>query len=141
MANLKNFLKMYWPSIMTIVITFLTLITTFKILDINFNSNTNKEVKKIVTVEAFSSKPTIESVQTVNKGNMLAQHDTCSKHKPDTCMINSQCILLDGDRCVGGSCSGLTYHTTNDGKDEIEYKYYKCKGEDGKNKCVGNCPK
>ena len=70
MSNVKNFLKTYWPSILTVVVTFLTLITAFNILDINFNKTVDKKVEKIVTVEAFSSSPSLGSVEDVAKGDL-----------------------------------------------------------------------
>ena len=84
MSNVKSFLKTYWPSILTVVVTFLTLITAFKILDVNFNPVVNKKVEKIVTVEAFSSSPSLNSVEEIAKGDLLKQHELCKTFSVDT---------------------------------------------------------
>ena len=77
MTNVKSFLKKYWPSILTVVVTFLTLIIAFKILDVNFNPVVNKKIEKIVTVETFSSSPSIESLEKISKADPQEQDRLC----------------------------------------------------------------
>ena len=53
MAYLQDFWKDQWYNIMFFVVIMLTLIAVFSILGINFKDDQNKELKKIVTIEAF----------------------------------------------------------------------------------------
>ena len=128
MANVKSFLKTYWPSILTVVVTFLTLITAFKILDVNFNPVVSKKVEKIVTVEAFSSSPSLDSVEEVAKGDLLKQHELCKTFSVDTASKTGMCVCLDGKRPVGGSATGPTY-LTNKGK-KVDFDFYTHRGKE-----------
>ena len=128
MSNVKNFLKTYWPSILTVVVTFLTLITAFNILDINFNKTVNKKVEKIVTVEAFSSSPSLGSVEDVAKGDLLKQDQLCKTFSVDTANKSGMCVCLDGKRPVGGSATGPTY-LTDKGK-KVDYDFYTYRGKE-----------
>jgi len=128
MSNVKNFLKTYWPSILTVVVTFLTLITAFNILDINFNKTVDKKVEKIVTVEAFSSSPSLGSVEDVAKGDLLKQDQLCKTFSVDTASKSGMCVCLDGKRPVGGSATGPTY-LTDKGK-KVDYDFYTYRGKE-----------
>lgn len=128
MSNVKNFLKTYWPSILTVVVTFLTLITAFNILDINFNKTVDKKVEKIVTIEAFSSSPSLGSVEDVAKGDLLKQDQLCKTFSVDTASKSGMCVCLDGKRPVGGSATGPTY-LTDKGK-KVDYDFYTYRGKE-----------
>lgn len=56
------------------------------------------------------------------------------------CKSTSCCVLLNGNKCVGGTSKGPTYLTRNGKKVEFDYFEYKSK-DDGSVKCRGNCPK
>ena len=43
-SEVTEFLKTYWPSIMSIVISFLTLMIVFQILGVNFNPVQDKHI-------------------------------------------------------------------------------------------------
>ena len=128
MANVKSFLKTYWPSILTVVVTFLTLLTAFKILNVNFNLAVNKKVEKIVTVEAFSSSPSLGSVENISKSDPLMQHELCKSFSVDTANKTSMCVCLDGKRPVGGSATGPTY-LTNKGE-KVDFDFYTHRGKE-----------
>lgn len=134
MANVKDFLKTYWPSILTVVVTFITLLTAFSILNVNFNQPKNTQIEKVVTVEAFSSKPNIDALHQVYKGDLPALDNLCKGFSVDTANTASFCVCLDGKTPVGGSVRGPTY-LTKDGE-KIDYKYYTWKGTCPR----GNCP-
>ena len=55
--NPADFLKKQWPSILTVVITFLTLIMIFQIVGVNFSPVEDKHVEKVVTIESFDTEP------------------------------------------------------------------------------------
>lgn len=134
MADVSSFLKTHWPSILTVVVTFLTLITTFKILKINFNPNVEKHIEKVVTIEAFNDKVSISSVEDANKDDLHAQHKICQGFSKETADKTSMCVCLDGDRCVGGNRRGPTFKTEKG--EDVDFKYYTHKG-----KCYGaDCP-
>ena len=134
MADVKSFLKTYWPSILTVVVTFLTLLTAFRIMGVNFNPVVEKHIEKVVTVEAFESTPTLHAVHKASSGDLLKQHNICKGMHLDTAHVSSMCVALDGTKPVGGSAKGPTY-LTEKGK-KIDYDYYTHKGT-----CYGNCPK
>lgn len=134
MAGLADFLETYWPSILTVVVTFLTLLTVFKMTGVNFTPIEDKQVEKIVTIESFESTPDSEAVVAANDNDKLALHGVCTELSKKACMNASYCVLLNGERCVGGNKSGPTYLTKNGNK--VDYKYYHHKGN-----CKGSCPK
>jgi hypothetical protein len=59
------------------------------------------------------------------------KNKSCKKLTKDNCTTVGCCVLLNGEKCVGGNESGPTYLTEN-GKD-IDVQYYKykdtCKGK------------
>ena len=52
MSYLDSFLATHWPSILTVVICFLTILTAFKILNIDFNPVVDKRINKIIRTYA-----------------------------------------------------------------------------------------
>ena len=131
--NPADFLKQQWPSILTVVITFLTLILVFQILDVNFSPIENKHIEKVVTIESFDTNPSQDVIPGNHNHNPKPLHDTCTTHSTRACKTASFCVLLDGEKCVGGNKHGPTY-LTQDG-DKVDYNYYY-----HKNKCYGKCP-
>ena len=53
-STVKNFLKDEWPMILIVVVVFMTLLSIFLILGINFNPPTNKKIQKEVVVESMA---------------------------------------------------------------------------------------
>lgn len=137
-AEVVDFLKTYWPSIMSVVITFITLIIVFQIVGVNFTPVEDKHIEKVVTIESFDTEPSQDIIGKTNSNNLGKLHEVCSGFSTRACKNASYCVLLGGNEskpmCVGGSRAGPTYHT-KDGKD-IDYDYFWHKG-----KCVGKCPK
>lgn len=131
--NPADFLKKQWPSILTVVITFLTLIMIFQIVGVNFSPVEDKHVEKVVTIESFDTEPSQDVIPGNHNHNPKPLHDTCTTHSTRACKTSSFCVLLDGEKCVGGNRHGPTY-LTQDG-DKVDYNYYY-----HKNKCYGKCP-
>lgn len=131
--NIADFLKKQWPSILTVVITFLTLILVFQILGVNFSPVEDKHIEKIVTIESFDTDPSQEVIPDNNDHDHKTLHDTCTTHSKRACKTASYCVLLDGESCVGGNRHGPSYLTKNGNK--VDYKYYY-----HKHKCYGKCP-
>lgn len=125
-----EFLKEQWPNILTIVIIFITLLSIFSILGINFNPITNKKIQKIVTVESFSPDSLSDSFCSdyLTDSNKLDKQ--CNKLTESNCNSTSCCIWLNGNKCVAGGERGPTFRTNN-GQD-IDVEFYSWK-----NKCYG----
>jgi hypothetical protein len=69
-----------------------------------------------------------------NNMSSLEKHNNCKKLTKNNCTTVGCCVLLNGEKCVGGNESGPTF-LNEDGKD-IDVQYY-----NHKNKCVGKgCP-
>ena len=65
---------------------------------------------------------------------MQKTNGTCKDLSSHSCNNASFCVLLDGERCVGGNKNGPTYLT--EGGKRTEFKYYNYKGV-----CSGICQK
>ena len=134
MASQADFLQKYWPSILTVVVTFLTLLTAFKIMGVNFTPIVDKKVEKVVTIESFESRADPETVAKVSRDDPAALHSTCTSISKKSCGVASYCVLLNGEQCVGGNARGPTYLTQDGAK--VDYNYYVHQG-----KCHGKgCP-
>lgn len=83
--------------------------------------------------EQFDTHPTLDNIHSSNNYDMKKTHGTCKDLSNHACNNASFCVLLDGERCVGGNKKGPTY-LTEDGKD-VDYKYYNYRGA-----CSGTCP-
>ena len=101
---------------------FLTLILVFQILDVNFSPIENKHIEKVVTIESFDTNPSQDVIPGNHNHNPKPLHDTCTTHSTRACKTASFCVLLDGEKCVGGNKHGPTY-LTQDG-DKVDYNYY-----------------
>jgi len=139
-AELKDFINKYWPSIITVVITFLKLIIVFQIVGVDFNPVEDKHIQKVVTIESFDTEPNQETIPKANNNDAVKIHNICTGFSDRACKTASYCVLLGNNkeepaklRCVGGRSSGPTY-LTEKGKD-VEYDYYY-----HKHKCHGACP-
>jgi hypothetical protein len=122
MNEILLFLEKTWPSIITVVIIFLTLIIVFNMIGINFSPIQDKHIQKVVTIESFESKADTETISKVYKNNPSVLHSTCKTNSKNSCAISSYCVLLNGKTCVGGNENGPTY-LTNEGN-KVDYNYY-----------------
>jgi hypothetical protein len=144
--SVKQFLIEQWPIILTIVIIFITLLSLFSILGINFNPSENKIIQKEVVVESFGSNNDSNSLSDDFCNQFSSQSDVldkqCNKLTEHNCNTTSCCVWLNGKKCVAGNESGPTFLTTKtDNKEkpldvdvDVAYYYYK-------DKCYGkDCP-
>ena len=127
------FFRAQGANIITVVVLFISLLTLFSILQVNFNPVVNKHVQKVVTVESFEDSDSPESlcVQYADKPHKI--HQKCRELSEAACNIPSCCVWLNGKRCVGGGTRGPTFHTENGEDIEVDYFHLK-------NKCRGKCP-
>ena len=141
----NEFLTEQWPIILIVVIIFITLLTLFAILGINFNPSKNKIIQKEVIVESFNdnnnnNKNSLSDdfcTQFSSQSEVLDKQ--CNKLTEHNCNTTGCCIWLNGKQCVAGNERGPTFLTTKiDNKEtdvDVAYYYYK-------DKCYGKgCPK
>ena len=134
MPNMKVFLKEQGPNILTVVVVFITLLGLFAILGVNFDPVVDKHVEKVVTIESFGPSSRAESACDKYHSDPMKIDSWCQTLSKKGCVATSCCVLLNGEKCAGGSRTGPTFHTSN-GKD-VDYDHYHHRGD-----CIGNCPK
>jgi hypothetical protein len=140
-SNLNNsfsvqnvpFYKDHFYEIISVVVVIIGALTFFAILNINFNEKEDKRIQKIVTIESFD---TILSGDTIcsNTKSPSEINSLCNQLTKKNCKLSSCCVLLNGEKCVGGNKEGPTFYSEKEKKINIDYYYYK-------DKCFGNCPK
>ena len=92
-----------------------------------------RKTTTVVTYETFENKDKCDTLH--GKSHELEEY--CATLHPKLCKQKSCCVLGKMDnsetmKCVAGSKTGPTYHTTEDGTDiNFDYYYYqgKCYGE------------
>ena len=133
----KEFLIEQWPIVLTIVIIFITLLTLFAILGINFNPSKNKIIQKEVIVESFNdnnnnNKNSLSDdfcTQFSSQSDVLDKQ--CNKLTEHNCNTTGCCIWLNGKQCVAGNERGPTFLTTKiDNKEtDVDVAYYSFKNK------------
>jgi hypothetical protein len=124
------FYKSHFSEIVAVVVIILGALTLLALLGINLNEIKDKKVQKVVTIEKFEMADAICS----SKNSPEEINSLCNQLTQKNCKTSSCCILLNGNKCVGGSKDGPTFHTENKKKLNFDYYYYK-------DKCFGDCPK
>lgn len=81
-------------------------------------------------LESFDTRPTLDYIPLLHNYDMKKTHETCKILSNDACKSASFCVLLGGEKCVGGSKNGPTYLNKNRKKN-----YYYHNGI-----CFGKCP-
>jgi hypothetical protein len=123
--------------ILTVVIVFITLLSIFLILGINFNPSTNKIIQKEVVVESMASGNTFSNPS--NNDNFCNQFSSqshvldkqCNRLTEHNCNATNCCVWLTtkdkNQSCVAGGEGGPTFLSSG-GKD-IDVAYYSFKGK------------
>lgn len=115
MAYIQDFWKDQWYNIMFFVVIMLSLIALFSILDINFKKEQNKELKKIVTIEAFGQSEFSNGLCSTYSNDPPTLEKKCNKLSENNCKYMSCCGWLNNKICVAGNNAGPNYHS-KDGK-------------------------
>ena len=126
--SIKSFLTEQCPMILTIVIVFITLLSIFFILGINFNPSTNKTIQKEVVVESMASSNAFSynfCNQFSSQGDVLDKQ--CNRLTEHNCNSTGCCVWLNGKQCVAGGEGGPTFLSSG-GKD-IDVAYYSFMGK------------
>lgn len=114
MAYLQDFWKDQWSNIMFFVVIMLTLIAVFSILGINFKDDTNKNLKKIVTIEAFGESDYSNGLCSTYSADPPTLEKKCNKLSEKNCTITSCCGWLNKTKCVAGNKTGPNFHSNGD---------------------------
>jgi hypothetical protein len=127
------FYKTHFSEIIAVVVVILGFLSLFSLLNINLNEIEDKRIQKIVTIEKFSNSLSGDSICS-SKNSPDEINSLCNQLTKKNCNVSSCCVVLNGNKCVGGDTHGPTFHSENGNKINLDYYYYK-------NKCFGNCPK
>jgi hypothetical protein len=153
--DIQSYLNENGETILSLSVLLLSLLVLLSIFGIKMvdDGEKNKKLKKEVSIETFG---TNADNDVVNENNVVNENDViktftkienanfcnsdmssdekngnCKKLTKDNCTTVGCCVLLNGEKCVGGNESGPTYLTEN-GKDlDVQYYKYKdmCKGK------------
>ena len=115
MAYLQDFWKGQWYNIIFVVVIMLSLIALFSILGINFKEDENKNLKKIVTIEAFDGSGFSNGLCSTYSNDPPTLEKKCNHLSEKNCKLTSCCGWLNKTSCVAGNKSGPNYHS-KDGK-------------------------
>ena len=126
------FYKSHISEIIAVIVIIIGALTLMALLNINLNEETNKTIQKVVTIESFDNELTGEYLCS-SKTNPSELNSLCNQLTQKNCRVAGCCVLLNGNKCVGGSKDGPTFETENGKKLNIDYYYYK-------DKCFGKCP-
>lgn len=132
-TNDVPFYKAYFSEIIIVVVIILGSLTLFALLNIDLNEIQDKRVQKIVTIEKLDNMLLGDSICS-SKNDPSEINSMCNQLTNKNCKVSSCCVVLNGNKCVGGNADGPTFHSENGEKINVDYYYYK-------NKCFGNCPK
>lgn len=134
LEELETFLEEQWSFILIIVIIFITLLTLFSILGVNFNPSTNKIIQKEVVVEGLDSNLSVDFCKKYSAGSTEELEKKCNRLTPANCNTTDCCVMLNGSKCVAGNAKGPTFLSKD--KKDIDVLYYTYK-----DKCFGKgCP-
>jgi hypothetical protein len=115
MAYLQDFWKDQWSNIMFFVVIMLTLIAVFSILGINFKEDQHKELKKIVTIEAFGGGSDFSNgMCSAYSNDPPTLEKKCTTLSEKNCKLTSCCGWLNKTKCVAGNNTGPNYHSNGD---------------------------
>ena len=133
MSYVKEFFKQNGAYVMSVIIFFLTCLTLFSILGVNFEPIPNHHIKKIVTLESFDSAIAADGACKTYLSDPDKLDKWCQNLSPKNCNVCSYCVLLNGIKCAGGDHQGPTF--SKRAGEKVDYAYYHHKGT-----CKGNCP-
>jgi len=160
--NYKTYFRENGEIIITLVIIMFSFIVLFSIYNIKLPMDKSKKLINQVVIESFNNE-SFSSNNIDSNTNYILDKDkdvmdtfntfdlkkidvafcsnksseekdkNCKNLMKNNCTLVDCCILLDGDKCVGGDESGPTY-LNKDGKD-IDFQYYNFRDT-----CIGKCP-
>jgi hypothetical protein len=129
--------KKYGGPILSVAVIILGTMVFFSIIGFDLLPIQDKEIEKIVDIEAFDSM-TSTSFCKSHEGNINKLQESCSKLTKDNCTSTSCCVyakMQNKEQCHSGDSNGPTFRRDKNGKThDIDYFFYR-------DKCFGNgCP-
>jgi len=149
----KSYFSENGETIISLSVLLFSIIILFSIYGVSIDDK-KKKIKKEVTIESFNteaydensiihenqdvikkfSKLDSDKVDVAFCQNSMSSDEkdaNCKKLTKGNCTTVGCCVLLNGEKCVGGNESGPTY--LNEGGKDIDVQYYKykdiCKGK------------
>ncbi len=116
-------------SIFLVLLFIFGVIVISSIYDWNFNPETHKELKKVITYETMDNM-TQSFCQSHSSSKDL--EPSCNRLTQTNCNSVGCCVFLNNEKCVAGNQHGPTHLGTSDNLIKVDNYYFK-------NKCYGNC--
>ena len=126
------------PQSLSVAILILGLMVFFSIIGFDLTPVEDKQIEKIVDIEAFDSMAATGFCKN-HEGDRKSLQTSCSKLTKDNCLATSCCVYakMNGtEQCHSGDQHGPTFRRNENGKThDIDYYYFR-------HKCYGDgCPK
>jgi hypothetical protein len=132
----KNYFKENGETILSLSVLLFSIILLFSIYGVSIDDNKKKKLKKELTIESFNtdaysaneivngnpdvaskfSKMESKNVDVAFCENSMSsdeKNENCKKLTKGNCTTVACCVLLNGEKCVGGGESGPTYLNEN----------------------------
>jgi len=127
------------PQMLSVAIIMIGLIVFFAIIELKMTPLQDRQVQKVVNIEAFNNNDTNANNDNgfckTHEGDRNNLQESCSEMTKDNCLATSCCVyaLMDGkEQCHSGDINGPTFKRDKNGKTKnIDYYYFR-------NKCIGN---
>jgi hypothetical protein len=119
--------------IIIISLIIIALMVIFSMLNIDFNSNKNKHIEKVVTIENLENKQekngtTFEKAFCeINKAEPHKLDASCNELNESNCNSTGCCVWINSKKCVAGDKKGPTFFGTESEPLKIEHYHYKNK--------------
>ena len=138
------------PQMLSVAIIIIGLIVFFAIIEFKLTPIQDRQVEKVVNIEAFNNNANnanndnnTNNTNNANDNNGFCKthegdrnklQESCSEMTKDNCLATSCCVyaLMDGkEQCHSGDINGPTFKRDKNGKSkDIDYYYFR-------NKCFG----
>tara|TARA_Y100001935_G_C17311202_1_gene516412 strand:- start:1226 stop:1732 length:507 start_codon:yes stop_codon:yes gene_type:complete len=138
-GDFTNVLSSNLLNVLTIIAVIVLMIYMVRVNDMKIE-DTREKTKDIDLSDMNNFSKVLHIEGFCNLDSMVEKDKKCRDLlSKKNCTLTDCCVLLDGDKCVGGSSAGPTYLTL-EGKN-IEFDYYNFKDKSGSVSCKGKCPK
>ncbi len=137
-STFKSLFGKVGPHMLSVAIIMIGLIVFFAIIELKMTPLQDRQVEKVVNIEAFDNNDTNANNDNgfckTHEGDRNKLQESCSKMTKDNCLATSCCVyaFMDGkEQCHSGDINGPTFKRDKNGKSKnIDYYYFR-------NKCIG----
>jgi hypothetical protein len=138
-STFKSLFDKVGPQMLSVSVVMIGLIVFFAIIELKMTPLQDRQVQKVVNIEAFNNNDTNANNDNgfckTHEGDRNKLQESCSGMTKDNCLATSCCVyaLMDGkEQCHSGDINGPTFKRDKNGKTKnIDYYYFR-------NKCIGN---